>query len=418
MKKRIIFHVDANSAYLSWEAAYRLQRGKTVDLRDIPSVIGGNEKSRHGIVLTKSIPAKKYKIQTGESLFSARNKCPNLLVIPPNYTLYMQCSNAMAEVLKKYSSITQRYSIDEIFLDYTNMEEHFGPPLTAAHQIKEEIKNSLGFTVNIGIGDNKLLAKMASEFKKPDRVHTLFREEIQEKMWPLPVEELFMVGRATAKKLYSRGINTIGDLARTDLGFLHSWLKSHGSVIWNYAHGIENSAVRNNGFPMKGLGNSTTIPFDVEDRKTAHMILLSLVETVGMRLRFAKKSAEIVSISIKNSDFYSYSHQRKLDIPTDCTNSLYFYCRELFDEIWKGEPIRHLGVQLSGLCSNEFYQLSFFESEIDEMKNKSLDATIDKIRMKYGPEAIIRSSFLHSCLKPLTGGVIIEGDYPMMSSIL
>lgn len=416
MKKRVIFHIDVNSAYLSWEAVYRLQHGASVDLRDIPSVVGGNEESRHGIVLTKSIPAKKYKIQTGESLFVARNKCPNLTVVPPNYNLYMQCSSAMLEILQNYSSTIQRYSIDEVFLDYTNMEEHFGSPIEAAHKIKNAIKDHLGFTVNVGIGPNKLLAKMASEFEKPDKVHTLFESEIIKKMWPLPVEELFFVGRDTVKKLHSRGILTIGELAKTDPNYLKQFLKSHGLIIWQYANGIEDSIVRNDSLPMKGLGNSTTISFDVEDKKTAHMILLSLTETVAMRLRFAKKCAGVISISIKNSSFLSYSHQRKLNLPTDCTNSIYDCCKNLFDEIWKGEAIRHLGIRLSTLCCNEFYQLSFLEK--NQIKEKNLDETIDKIRMKYGSDAVIRSSFLHSSLRPLNGGVLSGEDYPMMSSLL
>lgn len=416
MKKRVIFHIDVNSAYLSWEAVYRLQHGAIVDLREIPSVIGGDEKSRHGIVLAKSIPAKKYNIQTGESLFAARNKCPNLVVVPPNYNLYMQCSREMLELLQKYSSTIQRYSIDEVFLDYSHMEKVFGDPREIAHKIKDEIKNELGFTVNIGIGPNKLLAKMASELKKPDKVHTLFPEEIPVKMWPLPIEELFFVGRATVKKLKARGIFTIGEVAKADPIYLQQFLKSHGLLIWQYANGIEDSIVRHEDSPMKGLGNSTTISFDVEDKKTAHMILLSLTETVAMRLRCEKKCAGVISISIKNSNFLSYSHQRKLDIPTDCTNNIYACCKDLFDEVWKGEPIRHLGVRLSNLCSNEFYQLSFLEK--NQIKNQNLDRAIDEIRIKYGPKAVIRSSFLHSSLKPLAGGVLNGEDYPMMSSLL
>ncbi|MCC5910114.1 MAG: DNA polymerase IV [Clostridiaceae bacterium] len=416
MHNRIIFHIDVNSAYLSWEAVYRLQQGQTVDLREIPSVIGGNEENRHGIVLTKSIPAKKYSIKTGETLFSARNKCPELVVVPPRYTLYMQCSSAMVEILKEYSPTIQRYSIDEVFLDYTNMECHFGEAVEAAHKIKDRIRKELGFTVNIGIGNNKLLAKMASEFEKPNKVHTLYREEIAKKMWGLPVEELFFVGSSTAKKLKSKGIMTIGELANTDPSYLQQWLKSHGLLIWQYANGLDDSVIKNNGVPMKGLGNSNTIAFDVTDSITAHQILLALSETVGTRIRNANKCAYVLSISIKNDHLISYSHQRKLDVPIASTNSIYENAKRLFNEVWKGEPIRHLGIYLSSLCLNDFYQISLFETK--EKEHKKLDEAIDKIRVKYGCHAVIRSSFVNSDLSPLMGGVLTEEEYPMMSSLL
>ena len=416
-KERIIFHIDANSAYLSWEAIYRLQQGETQDLRDVPSVVGGDPKTRHGIVLAKSIPAKKYKIQTGETIYVALQKCPDLIVIPPTYDLYIKCSNAMVELLKEYSPSIQRYSVDECFLDYTHMEKHFGEPEEAAHVIKDRIKNELGFTVSIGISTNKLLAKMASDLMKPDKAITLFPEEIPLKMWPLPVEDLFMVGRATAPKLHRLGIYTIGELANYNQEHIVYRLKSHGHMIWQYANGLEDSTVRaSNYIDMKGIGNSTTISFDVIDKETAHMILLSLVETVAMRLRDAACCCKLVAVSIKNSSFSSYSHQRKLFNFTDGTNEIYSVVCKLFNEVWQGEPIRHLGVRISELCSNEFYQRSFFDEE-NKDRSRALDTAIDTLRLRYGRVAIIRASFLHTGIKPLMGGVG-EGDYPMMGSIL
>jgi DNA polymerase-4 len=323
----------------------------------------------------------------------------------------------MIDLLKNYSPSIQKYSIDECFLDYTNMEKHFGDPITAAHKIKNQIKKELGFTVNIGISSNKLLAKMASDFTKPDRVHTLFPKEIQEKMWPLPIEDLFMVGRATAPKLHKMGIFTIGDLAKYNLEHIKYMLKSHGVMIWKYANGIEDSAVSTNNYMhMNGIGNSTTISFDVKDQQTAHRILLSLTETVAMRLRNAKSLCQLVSVSIKNSDFRSYSHQKKFFSATDCTNEIFNASKILFNEVWKGEPIRHLGIRVSELCSNEFYQKTFFDDNNHE-KNQALDSTIDNIRLKFGSESIFRASFLNSDLKPMIGGVGAE-DFPMMSSIL
>lgn len=414
---RLIFHVDVNSAYLSWEAAYKMQHGEQVDLRKIPSVVGGDEESRHGIVLAKSIPAKKYKITTGETLFSARQKCPKLIIVPPHYDLYVQCSTALNEILQQYTPKIQRFSVDESFLDFSNMEHLYPDYIDLAEEIRQKIKNKLGFTVNIGISCNKLLAKVASDFKKPDRIHTLFPWEIKEKMWPLPVEDLFMVGSATLPKLNRLNIFTIGDLANYDLDILKSTLKSHGVLIWNYANGIDNSEVRkSNHIEMKGIGNSTTIPFDVKDKDTAHLVLLSLAEMVGTRLRDSQNCCSVISINIRSNNFISYSHQRKLYSPTDITKRIAKVAYGLFDEKWNGEPIRHMGIHVTQLCTNEFYQCSLLDNGNNE-KERLLDKTIDELRLKYGSKSIIRSSFLHSGIQSISGGVG-EESYPIMSSLL
>ncbi|HEY8362540.1 MAG TPA: DNA polymerase IV [Tissierellaceae bacterium] len=411
LKERVIFHIDVNSAYLSWEAVYRLQHGEKVDLREIPSVVGGDSTKRHGIVLSKSIPAKKYNIATGETIYSALQKCPNLVVVQPNFELYLNASNALIELLSEYSSKIQRYSIDEAFLDYTDGEKHWED---AAYEIKERIKRELGFTVNIGVGPNKLLAKMASDFEKPDKIHTLFKDEIKDKMWPLPVEDLFMVGPRTKAKLNKRGIFTIGDLANLNRDYIYSWLKKPGLLIWEYANGIDNSIVRSEPLPVKSIGNSTTTAFDVDNRKEAHMILLALSEKVSMRIRAINRVAYVVSVGVKNSNFFSYSKQMKLDMPTDSTNTIYETAKKLFDEMWQGEPLRLLSVSLSELLDNNFYQLSFFEDE--NIKEKLFDRTVDNIRGRFGQKSIFRSCFLHSGIDPLIGGVTIEEEYPMMSS--
>ncbi|WP_368293699.1 DNA polymerase IV [Dehalobacter sp. TBBPA1] len=417
MSKRIIFHIDANSAYLSWEAVHRLQHGDSLDLRTVPSVVGGNQETRHGIILAKSIPTKKYGIITGESVFAAKIKCPQLIVVPPNYSLYMQCSTVFGDVLREYSPLIEQYSIDEYFLDYTGMEKVLGDPVTAAYRLKDQIKEQLGFTVNIGISSNKLLAKMGSELKKPDRVHTLFPEEMSTKMWPLPVEELFGVGRATASKLRDRGIQTIGDLANAELQRLELFLKSYGLMIWNFANGRDESFVKINRRPIiKGIGNSTTIPFDVDDTRTAHLVLLSLVESVATRLRQAEYLTQLVSVSIRTNELYCYSHQRKFFAPTDCTNTIHEIACELFDEIWKKEPIRHLGVRVSELCINRFIQPSLFERDIE--KQRAMDHAVDEIRNRFGLKSVFRASFLHSGLGSIAGGTVSDEEYPMMSSLL
>ncbi len=415
--KRIIFHIDVNSAYLSWQAVDMLQHGSTLDIREVPSVVGGDPQSRHGIVLAKSLPAKKYKIQTGESIFTARQKCTDLLIVPPHYDLYIRCSNAMVKILEEYTPVIQRFSVDECFLDFTNMSHLYPDYLELAHEISQRIKLDLGFTVNIGISNCKLLAKVASDFTKPDRVHTLFPSEIKDKMWPLPVEDLFMVGRATLPKLNKLNIFTIGDLANYDIDIVKERLKSHGIMIWNYANGIEDSEVRKSShIEMKGIGNSTTTSFDVEDKDSAHKVLLSLCETVAMRLRNSENCCGLISVSIRNAKFISYSSQKKLHYYTDCTQNIYNEAIELFDDMWEGEPIRHLGVSISDLCTNEFHQVTLFESKNTD-KNKAIDKAVDKIRQRYGSTSVIRASFLHSGIKPLSGG-IGEESYPVMSSIL
>lgn len=417
MSHRIIFHIDVNSAYLSWEAVHRLQHGDPLDLRTVPSVVGGNPETRHGIVLTKSIPAKKFDIQTGESIFSAKAKCAELIIVPPNYSLYMQCSRAFGDILREYSPLVEQYSIDEYFVDFTAMGRLYADSVAMAYKIKDRIKEELGFTVNVGVSTNKILAKMASELKKPDRVHTIFPHEMADKMWGLPIEELFMVGRATAKKLRSRAINTIGGLAHADLKWVKLFLKSHGGLVWNYANGIDSSLVRENRRPMiKGIGNSTTIPFDVEDQTTAHLVLLSLTETVAARLRKAEYCARLVSVSLKTNEFYGGSHQRKIALAIDCTNVIHEIACELFDELWKGEPVRQLGVRVSELCSNDFVQLSLFERDYE--KQRAVDRTIDSLRERFGSDAVFRSSFLNSRLKFRSGGTVDDEDYPVMSSIL
>lgn len=416
MGERIIFHIDANSAFLSWSAVNALQHGATVDYREIPSIVGGNQATRHGIVLAKSIPAKKYGIQTGEPVIQAKQKCPGLLVLPPEYFVYMKCSSAMIDIIRDYSDTIQVFSIDEVFVDYTCMEKLLGDPVETAHQLKDRIKKELGFTVSVGISSNKLLAKMASDLKKPDAVTTLFKDEIPTKMWGLDVRDLYMVGQATEAKLKRMGIYTIGDLANTEIEFLKYKFKSWGEVLWCFANGIEDSPVKPDGaIPyIKGIGNSCTIHFDVEDRETAHKVLLSLVETVGMRLRNGKFCCRLVQVSIKTNELRSYSHQHKFFVPTDCTNAIYKEACRLFDAMWKGEPIRHLGVRVSELCGNDFVQLSLLENSFE--KQRLIDLAVDDIRLKYGSHSVFRAGFFHSRLAPMQGGIV--EDFPIMTSIL
>ena len=232
MAEKIVFHVDVNSAFLSWTACDLILNMKAdTDPRTVPAIIGGNQATRHGIVLAKSIPAKKYGIITGEPVIDAKKKCPGLIIYPPDYGLYVKRSREIMELLKNLTPDVEQYSIDEAFCDFTGFELIYGKPVIFANQLREKIRDELGSTVNIGVSNNKLLAKMASDFKKPDRVHTLFPREIEDKMWPLPIGDLFFVGASSERKLKTLGIRTIGDLAHFDPEILVSHLKSHGMVL-------------------------------------------------------------------------------------------------------------------------------------------------------------------------------------------
>lgn len=409
----LVFHVDVNSAYLSWTAAALLEEGYPVDLRTIPSVIAGDPNNRHGIILTKSIPAKKYGIKTADTLFEARKKCPQLQVFRPDYDLYLDCSNAMHDILSEYSPGIQRYSVDESFCNMTRSPKACEDPVKLAYEIKDRIKAELGFTVNIGIGRNKLCAKMAGELKKPDMVHTLWPEEIPTKLWPLPVRELFMVGRATEKKLKKFGMNTIGELACAQPEFLRSFLHSHGILVHQYANGIDHSPVIvNSDIMQKGLGNGLTYAYDLHTAEDIARELLALCERVGGRLRRMGRMAGLVYVHLRSSDLRGYSHQVKLAGFIDSTDEIYDTAQALAFEMWRGEPIRAMSVSVSDLCMNDEVQLCIFD-KTDKEKNQRLDSTVDKIRRTFGERSIFRGTFANSDISPIQGGVN-DGNYLMM----
>ena len=406
-------HVDVNSAFLSWTAAYEKQMGLDRDIRTVPSVIGGNEENRHGIVLAKSVPAKKYKIQTGESLFEARNKCPNLLIVPPDYKVYVKASKALRELLKTYTPEVEVFSIDECFLRFTDISRE--EAVSLSYEIKDSVREKFGYTVNIGVSTNKLLAKQAGDLEKPDKCHTIFVDEIKEKLWILPVEDLFMVGRRTKPKLNKWGIYTIGDLANADYQLISSMLKSHGRMIYNYAWGRDNSVFKPKD-PIKSVGNSSTLKSNVTDKQTAHVILLSLTEMTAWRLREANMNCRVVSVSIKDSDFGYSAKQKKLMYFTDCTRDIYMNICDLFDELWDERPIRQLGVSVSDLEYSSFKQINIFQDRLSR-KNEIFEKGVDKIRSKYGDKSVSRGLFANSNLKPFLGGYP-DDDYPGMGSIL
>lgn len=406
---QIIFHIDVNSAFLSWTAVEELKNGSDRDLREIPAIIGGDQQSRRGVVLAKSVPAKKYKIQTGEPVANAYRKCPNLVMASPDHKMYKKYSQRLMEFLKTYTPDLEQISIDECFMDFTGIAKKYSSPVEAALEIKNKIKEMFGFTVNIGISDKKLLAKMASDFEKPDKVHTLFTQEIQRKMWPLPVGELYMAGKSTVKSLEKLEIRTIGELAATDLRIVEMHLKSHGRKLWELANGIDDSVVELEKAEAKGIGNSTTLPKDLETEEEVREVLYRLSESVGARLRKAGQKAGMVSVEIKYYNFETCSHQKQLMKASNSDQIIYHTAVELFGELWNKEPVRLLGIRTSKLSEeSEPEQLTIFDLQYDAIANveegqkeqkqkylqrkkfEDLDKALDKIRKKYGQDAVVR----------------------------
>lgn len=387
--ERIILHVDVNNAFLSWTAVDRLKHGETLDIRTIPAIIGGDEKQRKGVVLAKSPIAKKFGIQTGEPIYFARKKCPNLQIFQSNFKVYYQYSNALYELLCEYTDKIERFSIDECFMDMTNYLKN-RKPYEIALEINKRVKGKFGFTVNIGIANNKLLAKMASDFEKPDKIHTLYKNEIETKMWSLPVSELFMVGKRNLPKLEKMHIRTIRDLAKKDKLDLIKAFGKYGRTIWEYANGIDNSEVIYEEQAPKCIGNSITLPYDFSDIEKIKEVLLSIVEQTTYRLRKHELYANVVNVQIKTKDFKVFSHQRKMETATNSTKMIYEEAKKLLDELYKGIPIRLIGVRVDGLSKKDEIQMSLFDNKQNE-KQERIDFVLDKIKDKYGYNAITRA---------------------------
>ena len=394
----IIFHIDVNSAYLSWTAVEKLKNGARVDLREIPAIIGGDQKSRHGVVLAKSSPAKKYGIRTGEPVANAFRKCPNLVMEPPDHKMYREKSRLLMEYLRTFTKEIEQVSVDECYMDFTAIAPRYSSPIDGALEMKDGIRERFGFTVNIGISTNKLLAKMASDFEKPDRIHTLFPEEIQEKMWPLPIGELYMAGRSSVEALKKLEINTIGDLARSDPKLIMLHLKSHGKMLWEFANGIGTSKVQAEPEQAKGIGNSTTLTEDAATYEEARDVLKELADSVGRRLQKAGQKAGMVSMEIKYYDFRTLSHQTQLERPSSDPQVIWETACSLFREAWSGEPVRLLGIRTSKLSDeSEPEQLSLFDMEMPkepDEKHKKLKKALDELNVRYGDGAVMKASMM------------------------
>lgn len=397
MEKQIL-HVDVNNAFLSWTAVEMLKNGSDIDIREIPAIIGGDETKRSGIVLAKSMKAKECGIKTAQTIYQARAKCPGLKIYPSNFKIYKQYSNKLYELLLQYTDKIERFSIDECFLDMTNylMQDTLE---NKAKEISRRVKEELGFTVNIGIAPNKLLAKMASDFTKPDRIHTLYKEEIPTKMWPLPVSELFMLGKKTVPKLYNMQIKTIGDLAKTSKETLSKKFGKHGIQMWEYANGIDNSEVQYKKEKPKGIGNSITLPENVEQIEKLEEILLALAEQVTYRLRKYDLLAKTVNVQLRTNNFEDTSHQGKLDNPTATTKEIYEKAKKLLNQMYhKPMKIRLIGLRVDNLIEKENMQISLFQEPKND-KQEKLDKVVDELKNKYGYNKITRAGKMNTEIK-------------------
>lgn len=393
MKERIIFHVDVNNAFLSWSAILLLKNGYPQDIRKIPSIIGGDEKARHGIVLAKSPVAKKYGVVTAETLYQAKKKCPSLKIFPPNYSWYYEKSRELFDYLSQYTPLLEKFSIDECFMDMSGTKYLYKNYQELAYKIKEEIKQKFGYTVNVGIANNKLCAKMASDFEKPDKVHTLWKEEVPKKMWPLKVGELFMVGKKSAQILNGLHIETIGQLAHADEKILKKHFKNQAISMKEAALGIDDSKVEPRGSKTTSISTTETLPYDYIEEEKLKEIIFRQTEEVTRQLREQKQYAKTVAIIYKNNQFQNYSSQAKLQNPTNNTKEIYKLAVEIFDRSYKKDPIRLIGIRLADLTASKEKQLTLFEEEKDyDVEEEEFQKTIDDINKKFGKAILTPAS--------------------------
>ena len=381
-------HIDVNNAFLSWTAIDLLNHGYKYDIRNFCAVIGGDEENRRGVVLAKSINAKKVGIVSGESLFTARKKFPRLKVYPPNYEFYEEMSNKLFDLLSKYTPDIQKASIDECYLDYGKVKKLYGDEKEFAYKLKDEIKNTLGFTVNIGIANNMLCAKMASDFLKPDKVHTLYDYEVKEKMYPLPIGDLFGVGKSTREKLQSLGIKTIGDLADFDITVLRRYFKNQAEYLINSARGINNEEVDSSTYIPKGISNELTISKDTNNYNELCVYLRRLSSLLARRVREQNKYANVIAVILKDKNFKRTTHQKKLKNPINTEEEIYSVSSKILKEMLGLEKIRLIGIRLDDLVIKKSYQTSLFEEENVDQNLEKLEKTIDKLKEKYGEDVI------------------------------
>ena len=382
-------HVDVNNAFLSWSAIDLLMHGHPYDIRYCEAVIGGDEKSRHGIVLAKSMVCKSRGVKSAETIMSARRKCRKLEVYPPNFKFYKYMSFKLFELIRSYTPDIEILSIDECFIDYGKVKNLYGDEIKFAYKLKKEIKEKLGFTVNIGIANNKLCAKMASDFLKPDRVHTLFEDEVKNKMYPLDVGDLYGIGKKTCFKLKDININTIGDLANADINILGKYFKNQAYRMINSAKGIDDSLVVTKRSESLSISKSVTLPYNINSVSEICNVLKKLTRIVCDALKKQDKYASVVGVQLKDKNFNSYSHQKKLlNVSNDYKDIYEIVCKIAF-EMFRDEPIRLVGVFLNKIVTYNNYQISMFDNIEDKELDVKLNNTINEINKKYKDKVFI-----------------------------
>ena len=359
--ERIIFHIDVNSAFLSWIAVKMVREGKP-DLRLIPSVVSGDPEDRRSIITAASIPAKKLGIKTAQPVSMALRTCPSLVIVGGDWGWYKECSEGFISICRNYSPVLQQFSIDECFIDMS-FRCYGQDPVEVATRLKDEIRTTLGFTVNVGVGSNKLLAKMASDFEKPDKVHTLWENEVQEKMWPLGVRDLLWVGKKTEARLTSYGIRTIGDLATIDITMLTRLVGRNAAIqLHEYANGRDDSPVETEVAEAKSYSAERTFSKDLTDPVDIDRALFNVACIVAHRIRRDHFRASTVSMFIKYTDFSVAQKQCQVPQPTDVTAMILNEARRMLHEVWDGvSPLRQVGLGVSKLTHENYEQMSLFE---------------------------------------------------------
>lgn len=388
MSGRVILHSDINCCYAAIEHLHH------PELEGKPLAVGGDPESRHGIVLTADYIAKKYGVKTGMALWQAKQLCPEITFVSPRMDLYLRFSRMAHEIYAEYTDLQEAYGIDESWLDVTASATLKGDGYSIAKEISNRMKSELGITVSIGVSFNKIFAKLGSDYKKPDAITTMYTDEFQTKAWNLPVGDLLYVGRSTNQKLAKLGIRTIGDLARTDESILVSQLGKMGSVLWAFANGYDDSPVRkeNAYAPIKSVGNSTTTHRDLVTDDDVKIIIYVLAESVAARLRENGFRCRVVEISIRDSELYSFTHQRKISNATNITEEIAVEAYRLFKESydWK-KPIRSVGVRGADLVNDNYWeQIDLFCDFQMREKHMKMDVAVDDIRRRFGFYSIQR----------------------------
>lgn len=386
-KNRVILHCDMNGFFASVELL------DYPEFRDKPMAVCGDPESRHGIILAKNEIAKRYGVVTAETLWQARKKCPDLQTVPPHHKKYQHYSRLINEIYLQYTDMVEPFSVDESWLDVTASQKLFGNGKQIADKIRHQVKKELGLTLSAGVSFNKIFAKMGSDYKKPDATTVITQENYKNILWPLDIRDLFFVGKATADKLQGIGIHTIGQLAESDRHTVTALLGKQGSIIHDYANGLDQTPVSrfDEREDVKSIGNGSTFRRNLEGIQDIRTAVIALSDTVAVRLRQKKKKAFGVKVDIKDPSLKVISRQQQLDNPTNLAENIADTAVSIIEKSWNlRRPIRMLTVTAINLCpEDQAQQLSLFSSEnIQNETGEKMERTMDDIRKKFGRNAI------------------------------